>query len=58
MLIICRRKLLIKKGELTMFKKNDDKETKGKIGFLSGIIMGIVLVILVFFLFLLITAWI
>ena len=58
MLIICRRKLLIKKGELTMFKKIDDKETKGKIGFLSGIIMGIALVILVFFLFLLITAWI
>lgn len=58
MLIICRRKLLIKKGELTMFKKNDDKETKGKIGFLSGIIMGIALVILVFFLFLLIAAWI
>lgn len=41
-----------------MFKKNDDKETKGKIGFLFGIIMGIALVILVFFLFLLITAWI
>ena len=41
-----------------MFKKNDDKETKGKIGFLSGIIMGIALVVLVFFLFLLITAWI
>lgn len=58
MLIICRRKLLIKKGELGMFKKNDDKETKGKIGFLSGIIMGIALVVLVFFLFLLITAWI
>ena len=58
MLIICRRKLLIKKGELTMFKKNDDKETKGKIGFLSGIIMGIALVILVFVLYLLITAWI
>jgi len=58
LLIICRRKLLIKKGELTMFKKNDDKETKGKIGFLSGIIMGIALVILVFVLFLLITAWI
>ena len=58
MLIICRRKLLIKKGELSMFKKNDDKETKGKIGFLSGIIMGIALVILVFVLYLLITAWI
>jgi hypothetical protein len=41
-----------------MFKKNDDNETKGKIGFLSGIIMGIALVILVFVLFLLITAWI
>lgn len=58
MLIICRRKLLIKKGELTMFKKNDDKETKGKIGLLFGILIGIALVILVFFLFLLITAWI
>lgn len=41
-----------------MFKKNDGKETKGKIGFLSGIIIGIALVILVFVLFLLITAWI
>ena len=41
-----------------MFKKNDDKETKGKIGLLFGILIGIALIILVFFLFLLITAWI
>lgn len=42
-----------------MFKKNDDKETKGMIGLLFRIlIIGIALAILAFFLFLLITAWI
>lgn len=42
-----------------MFKKNNDKETKGKIGLLFRIlIIGIALAILAFFLFLLITAWI